>query len=81
MAVRVSFPNIKQPFTDSSGYITKAFYDFLRTLWERTGGSQDMVSEIEDNSGLNDTLVFRSQVEELKRRVDALEKQLTSLGC
>lgn len=81
MAVKVTIPNVKQPATDNSGYITKAWFDFFRTLWERTGGNQDQVSAVEDEVSAADLLIFRNRIATLERRVRALESQLDSLGA
>lgn len=81
MAIKSTFPNVKQPITDSSGYITKAHFDFLRTLWLRTGGNEDVISDINIESSVADLLIFRSRIRDLERRIDDLEKQLISLGC
>ena len=79
--VKVTLPNVKQPITDTSGYITKAHYDFLRRLWERTGGNQDAVTIIQDEIGVSELLIFRSKFKDLERRIRDLERQLDSLGC
>ncbi len=79
--VKVTIPNVKQPITDSSGYITKAHYDFLRRLWERTGGNQDSIVILQDEVDESELLVFRSKFKDLERRIRDLERQLDSLGC
>lgn len=81
MAIRVSIPNVKQQVTDTSGYVSKAWFDFFRTLWERTGGNQDSVSELEDEVNVADLLIFRNRIATLEQRVRALESQLDSLGA
>lgn len=81
MAVKVSIPNVKQPVSDTSGYVTKAWFDFFRTLWERTGGNQDSVSDLDDDISAADLLIFRNRIATLERRVRALESQLDSLGA
>lgn len=79
--VKVTIPNVKQPITDTSGYITKAHYDFLRRLWERTGGNQDFITIIQDEVDESELLIFRSKFKDLERRIRDLERQLDSLGC
>ncbi len=79
--VNVTIPNVKQPITDTSGYITKAHYDFLRRLWERTGGNQDFIVTIRDELDESELLIFRSRFKDLERRIKDLERQLDSLGC
>lgn len=79
--VKVTIPNVKQPITDESGYITKAHYDFLRRLWERTGGNQDFITIIQDEVDDSELLIFRSKFKDLERRIRDLERQLDSLGC
>ena len=81
MSVKSTFPNVKQPITDESGRPTKAHFDFLRTLWERTGGNNDNISDLEEEFNSADTLIFRNRIEKLERRIRALETQLDSLGC
>ncbi len=80
MAVKSTFPNVKQPISDGSGYITKAHYDFLRTLWERTGGNTDLISGLEDDLDSAELLIFRNRIKDLERRVSDLEKEVTSQG-
>ena len=80
MVVRVNLPNVKQPITDSSGYITKAHFDFLRKLWLRTGGNQDNISNIEDDISSADLFIFRDRFRELEKRIADLEKELTALS-
>ena len=79
--VKSTIPNVKQPITDQDGYITKAHFDFLRTLWLRTGGNNDNISDIEEDLNSADLFVFRNRIKELEKRVSDLEKQLISLGC
>ena len=80
MAIKSTLPNVKQPITDSSGYITKAFFDFLRTLWERTGGNEDIVSNLEDEVSVADLLIFRNRIKDLEKRLESLEKEFLSIG-
>lgn len=80
MVVKVTLPNVKQPITDASGYITKAHFDFLRTLWNRTGGNTDNVSGVEDEVDSAELFVFRNRFRDLERRIKALENQLDALG-
>ena len=80
MAVKVTLPDIKQPFTDSGGKLTKAAFDFLRTLWNRTGGNQDAVSELQDEASTADLLIFRNEISRLAKRVKDLEQRLDSAG-
>lgn len=81
MAIKVSFPNVKQPISDASGYITKAHYDFLRELWNRTGGNNDTISDIETDLSSAELLIFRNRIRELEKRVKDLETQLDTLAC
>lgn len=81
MAVKVNIPNVKQPITDGSGYITKAHFDFLRRLWLRTGGNNDNIGDLENELSSAELLVFRNRIKDLERRVLNLEKELTALGC
>ena len=80
MAVKVTLPNVKQPITDGSGYVTKAHFDFLRSLWNRTGGNEDSVSNIQDDNDIADVFIYITRVEKLEKRIADLEKQMTMLG-
>lgn len=40
------FPVIKAPLVEASGFITVAWRQLLVTLWQRTGGTQDLISRI-----------------------------------
>lgn len=80
MAIKSTLPNVKQPITDQTGYITKAHFDFLRTLWERTGGNNDAIADLETEISSADLLVFRNRIKNLEARVLDLEKTLTSIG-
>lgn len=81
MAVKVDIINVKQPITDQSGYITKAHFDFLRRLWLRTGGDQDAIDGLIDDSAFAELFIFRNRIRDLEKRVEDLEKQLISIGC
>lgn len=42
------FPLWNQPFTDSrTGLITQAWRQFLLTLWQRSGGSSNVIIDVE----------------------------------
>lgn len=78
MAIKSTFPNVKQPITDSTGYITKAHFDFLRTLWQRTGGNNDNISDLEQDFSSAELLVFRNRIKDLEKRLTALENEVIS---
>ena len=78
MAVKVTLPNVKQPITDASGYITKAHYDFLRSLWNRTGGNNDNINDVETDINSMQLFTFRTRVSELEKRLNDLDKEITS---
>lgn len=78
--MKVTIPNVKQQISDGNGYITKSHFDFLRTLWERTGGNQDLVEDSQDDISSAELLTFRNRLEDLTKRVEDLEKQINSLG-
>lgn len=80
MVVKVNLPDVKQPITDPDGYITKAFFDFLRRLYERTGGSTDAIAATEEDFTSGDLFTFRNRLENLERRVRDLEQRLDALG-
>lgn len=75
---KVTLPNVKQPITDGSGYITKAHFDFLRTLWNRTGGNNDDIDDIEQDITTSELLTFKTQIEDLRKRLENLEKEITA---
>lgn len=81
MAVKSTFPNAKQPITDASGFITKAHFDFLRSLWLRTGGNNDNINDLEQEASAAELLVFRNRIKDLEKRISNLEKEITALGC
>jgi hypothetical protein len=45
----VYLPNINVEFTNEKGLLTESAYRFLYNLWLRTGGSDDMVSAVDNN--------------------------------
>ena len=80
MVRKVTLPNVKQPLTSEGGYVTKAWADFFRDGWERSGGNQDAIANIEDEINAADQLIFRNRIEELEKRLRDLEKQVDSIG-
>lgn len=80
MAVKSTLPNVKQPISTDGGYINKAFFDFLRTLWLRTGGDVDAIAGMEQDVTSAELLIFRNRIKDLEKRLSNLELEITSLG-
>ena len=81
MAVKVTLPNVKQNLSNPNGQCSKAWFDFFRLLYERTGGDQDIISEGDDDLAITDSLLYGRRIQDLEKRIKDLENQLDQLGC
>lgn len=81
MAVKVTLPNVKQALVSSTGHVNKAWFDFFRLLFSRTGGDQDIIGDNEDDIAINTALIYVRRLQELEKRIIDLEKEINQLGC
>ena len=80
MAVKVTLPNVKQNLTNPDGQCSKAWFDFFRLLFQRTGGDEDMIADGDDDLALTDSLIYGRRIQDLEKRIRDLERQIDSLG-
>ena len=79
--VDVTLPNVKQKVVNPDGQCSKAWFDFFRLLFERTGGDTDNVADSEDNLNGIESQTYARRDDDLRKRVEDLEKRLDALGC